>query len=138
MFLKIGLLLGLVSVPGCVPQAGTGDADVIVSLVNVTDFEASILVSGVAGDVADVQAEPVGALDSRAVAFTCLDELVIGDPFDFTAAGAQVVIDGQTVELDPFVLTQDDFACGDTIEVILSGDRAENLALNVFVLSAAP
>jgi hypothetical protein len=129
-------LAALVAVGGCPSRSAPPADDVIVSLLNVTDFEARVLVSGIVGDVADVGEELVEPLGSTSVAFTCLDELVIGDPFDPEAPGAIIIVDAETeIELDPFALRGGtDFFCGEIIQIVISGDTPETLDIHIFAL----
>lgn len=130
------LAFSLLAVLGGCPLSPPSDADVIVSILNVTDFEARVIVSGVVSDVADVGEETISPFNSTSVTFRCLDELVIGDPLDLDQPGARITVGEQTVELDPFILLAgQDFACGEIIEIIVSGESADTVALNVFVLT---
>lgn len=129
-------LCGLVT--GCAEFGGLpgGDGDVVVSIVNVTPYVVEITLSGVVGETAEPVDETVQPISSTDVAFVCLDELVVGNPLDPTIPGAVVLVDGQRVELEPFLLrAQESFRCGDIVELIISGDRADNPRIDVFVLT---
>lgn len=110
--------------------------DIVASVINVTPYEVSVVLSGVLEDSVDTVRRTVATLDSIDVGFACVDELVVGDPLDPTAPGVVVEVDGQVVEIDPFALIRDTaFACGDIVEIIVSGNGPEDIAVDVFALT---
>lgn len=132
----LGLFFLLSGCDGLALLPGSSDRSVVASIMNVTPFEVDVRISGVVGQTAEIAAETVAARDSVDVAFTCLDELVIGNPLDPGVAGAVVHTDAGPVELEPFLLRAGEaFFCGEILEIIVSGDRPENLRMDVFVLA---
>jgi len=122
------------------PQQDTGSSDrqrdIVASVINVTPFEVSVVLSGVLDDSVDTVRRTVATLDSTDVGFACVDELVVGDPLDPAAPGVVLQVDGEPVELDPFALLLDEaFVCGDIVEIIVSGNDAETIAVDVFALT---
>ncbi|MHC4064064.1 MAG: hypothetical protein ACYSUI_06125 [Planctomycetota bacterium] len=119
---------------GTAPTAGASSSrDVLASVINVTPFESSVVLSGVADDAVDTVERTIGPSDSTDVRFVCLDELVVGDPLEPAVAGIVIDADGEAAEIAPFsILVDESFVCGDVIEIIISGADAETLAVDVF------
>ncbi len=131
-------VVGLASA-GCGTPFGdppTTDGAVVASIINVTPYEVSVLVSGVLDDSVDTVEETVSPSDSTDVSFVCIDELVIGDPLEPEAAGVAIDMDGQPAEIAPFsIRSGESFQCGDILEIIVSGADRETFAVDVFALT---
>lgn len=112
--------------------------DIVASVINVTPYEVSVVLSGVLEDSVDTVRRTVATLDSIDVGFACVDELIVGDPLDPAAPGVVLEVDDEVevVEIDPFALIRDTaFACGDIVEIIVSGKNAEDITVDVFALT---
>ena len=110
--------------------------DIVASIINVTPFEVSVVLSGVLDDTVDTVRRTVPTLESTDVGFTCVGELVVGDPLEIAAAGVVIEADAGRAELPPFALLRDAvFVCGDIVEIIISGTNAETFAADVFILT---
>ena len=133
----LGTVFGLSG--GCGTQPGVGssaDGTVLASVINVTPYEVSVLLSGVLDDAVDTVEETVGPSDSADVTFVCVDELVVGDPLEPTTAGITIYAGGQVEEVGLFSIPADEwFRCGDIIEIIISGTDPETFAVDVFALT---
>ncbi len=137
------LVATVAALTGCgaaatVPDEGasTQQPDIVVSVINVTPFEVTVVLSGVLGDTVDTVRRTVPTQDSADVGFACVDEVVIGDPLDPDAPGVIVEADDGPIEFDPFaVFAGEAFACGDIIETIVSGTDPENIVVNVFAFT---
>ena len=132
-------IAGGAALAGCgtdLEDRSAAEPDIVASVINVTPYEVSVVLSGVLEDSVDTVRRTVVALDSIDVGFACVDELVVGDPLDPAAPGVVVEVDGQVVEIDPFALIRDTaFACGDIVEIIVSGNNPEDIAVDVFALT---
>ncbi len=117
--------------------AGTStERDLIASVINVTDFEVSVLISGILGGAVDTVERTVGPSGSTDVVFTCLDELVVGDALEPTQPGITIRTVLEPTTIEPFTLLAGQaFFCGDIIEVIVSGNDADSFAVDVFALT---
>ncbi len=129
----------VMSVGGCgaglTPPAST-EKDLIASVINVTNFEVSVLISGILGEAVDTVERTIGPSDSTDVVFTCLDELVVGDPLDPTQPGITIHTEDEPTTIEPFsLLAGEAFLCGDIIEIIVSGNDADSFAVDVFALT---
>lgn len=126
----------LVVLGGCGAQGSGGGGtrgDLFVSVINVTPFEVSVVLSGVQDDAVDTVERTVEPSGTSEVTFVCVDELVVGDPLNVAAAGVTISADEQTEEVSPFViLAGESYACGDIVEVIVSGATPETFAVDVF------
>ena len=125
---------------GCGAQPTTSSPaatpDVIASVINVTSFDVSIVLSGVLDDTVDTVERTIGPVDSTDVPFVCVDELVVGDPLEPTLPGVTIDVDGDPQELTPFsILAGESFECGDVIEIIVSGCDADTLNVDVFAFT---
>lgn len=124
---------------GCGAQPGGAcppNDTVLVSVINVTSYEVSVLLSGILQDAVDTVQETVGPIDSADVSFVCIDELVVGDPLEPTAPGVTINREGELEEIAPFRIPGDElFRCGDVIEIIVSGDAPESFAVDVFAFT---
>ena len=112
------------------------DGSVFVSVINVTPFDASLLVSGVRGEFVDTIERTVAGSGSTDVTFVCVDELVLGDPL--RPAVAAVVVDpgGLAEPIPPFSISADvAFFCGDIVEFVISGHDAATFAVDVFAFA---
>jgi hypothetical protein len=110
--------------------------DIVASVINVTPYEVSVVLSGILEDSVDTVQRTVATLDSIDLGFACVEELVVGDPLDPTAPGVVVEVEDQLVEFEPFALILDTaFACGDIVEIIVSGKNAEDITVDVFALT---
>ncbi len=122
---------------GCGIQPNRADAPtgtVLVSVINVTDFEVTAVLSGILGDSVDTVRKTIGPVDSIDVPFVCIDELVVGDPLEPSTPGVTIDQDGELVEIDAFsVLGNDQFRCGDVIEIIVSRGEGDFFNADVFV-----
>jgi len=106
---------------------------VIASVINVTPFEATIVLSGVREDSVDTVTRTVESVGSTDVTFVCLDELVVGDPIEPAEPGLIVELEDGPVEIEPFaVIAGESFVCGDIVEFIISGNSADTLSVDVF------
>jgi len=120
---------------GVVPGEGVEES-VYVSIINVTPFEVTITVSGVAGDLVDTVERIVPGPGSADVAFVCVDELVLGDPIDPALPAVVVDPDGLAVEIPPFsILAEEAFFCGDIVEFVISGHDEETFAVDIFAFA---
>lgn len=128
----------VMSVGGCgadLPPT-SAEQDLIASVINVTDFEVSVLISGILGDMVDTVERTIEPSGSTDVVFTCLDELVVGDPFEPTQPGITIQTPIEPITIEPFTLLAGEaFFCGDIIEIIVSGNDADSFAVNVFALT---
>ena len=133
------ILGGALAVYGCggnPSDGGPTENDVVASVINVTPFEVEAVISGVLDDSVDTVERTVGPSDSADTIFVCIDQLVVGDPLDPSLPGVTAMIDGETVGIEPFsVFAGESFACGDIVEIIISGVGAESLAVDVFSLT---
>ena len=124
---------GCGSNPGAAPH---GEPDVIASVINVTPFEVTAVISGVLGDVVDTVELTVGSVSSADQRFTCVDELVVGDPLAPEEPGVLIGTNGAAVPIDPFkLLVGETFLCGDVVEIIISGNDADTFTVDVFALT---
>ena len=132
--LGVALILPL----GCGTQPGVGsaaDCTVLVSVINVTPYDVTVLLSGILNDEVDTVERTVNPSQSMDVAFVRLDELVIGDPLEPTAAGVTIHVDGPAEEIPLTTISGHEFRCGDIIEIIVSIAEPEPFAVNVFVFT---
>lgn len=140
---RLGAACGAVAllVAACGTQPGTSskatsEPNVLASVINVTPFEINVVLSGVLADAVDTVRRTVGPSDSTDVAFVCPDELVVGDPLEPTEPGVVIEPAGQAAEVGAFtILAGESFACGDVVEIIVSGTEADTLAVDVFALT---
>ncbi len=134
--LTAAVLCAVAGIPaGCGTQL-PADRTVLVSVMNVTSFEVAVLLSGILGDAVDTVPETIGPSDSVDVTFVCIDELVVGDPLDATIAGVTIDGAGESAEIAPFSIAREEsFACGDVIEIIVSGNEPGSFAVDVFALT---
>ena len=116
-----------------------GDADdgsVFVSVINVTPFEASLVISGVRGELVDTAERTVAASGSTDVTFVCVDELVLGDPLNPAVAAVIVDPGGVAEPIPPFSISANvAFYCGDIVEFVISGHDAATFAVDVFAFA---
>ncbi len=120
---------------GC-PMEPAADGEVIASVINVTPFEIEAVLTGVLGDLADTTLVVVAPSSSVDVAFSCLDELLIGDPFMPDAPGVTLDLPQGAIGLDAFaVLSPESFLCGDIVEIIVSGSDPDDFTIDVFALT---
>ncbi len=125
---------------GCGAQAGNtrpaSQPDVLVSVINVTPYEVSAVLSAIAGDVVDTVERTVGPSGSADVTFVCADELVVGDPLEPATPGLTIDVDGEPETIDAFFIRAgESFACGDVVEIIVSGSDPDTFVVDVFALT---
>lgn len=124
---------------GCgIQSGGTGaSADtVLASVINVTPYTVTVVLSGILGDAVDTVRETVGPIDSVDVPFVCIDELVVGDPLEPAAPGVTIDREGEVEEIAPFSIpAAGRFRCGDVIEIIVSGVDPDSFAVDVFAFT---
>ncbi len=114
----------------------TSGGDVLVSVINVTPYEVSAVVSAILGDAVDTVERTVSPSGSAEITFVCPDELVVGDPLEPTAPGLTIDVDGQPEVVGAFsILAGESFACGDIVEVIVSGADPDTFVVDVFALT---
>jgi hypothetical protein len=134
-----GLLTAALAAGGCGSRPGAashGEPDVVASVINVTPFEVTAVISGVLGDVVDTVKLTVASVSSADQRFTCIDELVVGDPLAPDEAGVLIGTNGASVPIAPFkLLVGETFLCGDVVEIIVSGNDADTFAVDVFALT---
>lgn len=132
--LAAGLLCALPAA-GCGGLATEGQ-DVIASVINVTPHEITVMLSGVQGDEVDSVERTIAASSSTDVRFACLDQLVIGDANNPQVPGVLIQAGGaEPVPIDAFALIAgESFACGEIVEIIVSGNDADSFAVDVFAL----
>ncbi len=110
--------------------------DVLVSVINVTPFAVEAILSGVLDDSVDTVRPLVDPSDSSDTSFVCLDQLVVGDPIDPALPGITIQTEGEPETIAAFSILQgESFACGDIIEIIVSGIDADSFAVDVFALT---
>ena len=85
---------GCGTVPATDPPFAT-EADVTATVINVTPFEVSVLLSGIRDNNVDTVERRADTLDTAEVTFVCIDELVVGDPLAPETAGVLIDPDGQ-------------------------------------------
>jgi hypothetical protein len=120
---------------GFVPGGG-GEESVYVSVINVTPFEVTVLVSGVAGDLVDTVERTIPGPGSADVAFICVEELVLGDPIDPDLPAVSVDPEGIAGEIPPFSIRAGDaYFCGDIVEFVISGRDPDTFAVDVFAFA---
>ena len=127
-------------VAACGTQPGvsspTSGGDVLVSVINVTPYEVSAIVSAILGDAVDTVERTVSPSGSAEITFVCPDELVVGDPLEPTAPGLTIDVDGQPEVVGAFsILAGESFVCGDIVEVIVSGTDPDTFVVDVFALT---
>ncbi|MFQ5462473.1 MAG: hypothetical protein ACE5E5_07580 [Phycisphaerae bacterium] len=123
---------------GLQPAGGSETAftNVLVSVINVTPFGVDAILSGVLDDSADTVPQHVDPSDTSDTSFVCLDQLVVGDPLDPTAPGITIHTGTEPETIAAFSMLQgESFACGDVIEIIVSGIDAASFAVDVFALT---
>jgi len=124
---------------GTATPAGANETaltDVLVSVINVTPFGVDAILSGVLDDSTDTVAQHVDPSDSSDISFVCLDQLVVGDPLDATMPGITIHTGAEPETIAAFSILQgESFACGDIIEIIISGIGADSFAVDVFALT---
>lgn len=136
LFLVPGLLLA-----GCgaQPAGGGGNSsepDILASVINVTPFELSVVLSGVRDGAVDTVERDVAPSDSADVAFLCVDELVVGDPLEPAEPGILIDTAEAEEQVGAFtILRGPSYECGDIVEIIVSGTDAETFAVDVFALT---
>ncbi len=142
--LRLGITIAVLcavagSPAGCGTQLAAGpatDQEVLVSVMNVTAFDVSVLLSGILDDAVDTVSETIGPSGNVDVTFVCIDELVVGDPLDAAVAGVTIDVDGDPAEMAPFSIARaESFDCGDVIEIIVSGSEPGSFAVDVFALT---
>ncbi len=138
---RVGLGLAVVlsaTLSGCgLGLAGdAGDGSVFVSVINVTPYDASLVISGVRGDLVDTAERTVAGSGSTDVTFVCVDELVLGDPLNPAVAAVIVDPGGVAEPIPPFSISADvAFFCGDIVEFVISGHDAATFAVDVFAFA---
>ena len=122
---------------GCGVEPGsTMSADVLVSVINVTPFDVTAVLSGVRAAEVDTVQREVAPMNTADVTFVCLDSLVVGDPLAPDTPGIVIAAEGEPVEIPPFSVDGgESFVCGDVVEIIISGNDADSFAVDVFVLT---
>ena len=131
-----GIFGGALGQPTPARSSPGRSGDVLASVINVTPYDVSVVLSGILGDVVDTVESTIGPSDSTDVRFVCMDELVVGDPLEPSAAGVIVDPDGEPQEVAPFsIAAEESFNCGDVIEIIVSGNDAETFAVDIFAFT---
>ncbi len=124
---------------GCGIQSGGAGASadtVLASVINVTPYTVTVVLSGILDDAVDTVQETVGPIDSVDVPFVCIDELVVGDPLEPATPGVTIDREGEVEEIAPFSIPgAGRFRCGDVIEIIVSGDDPDSFAVDVFAFT---
>ncbi len=124
---------------GCGMQSGGSGASadtVLASVINVTPYTITVVLSGILDDAVDTVRETVGPTDSVDVPFVCIDELVVGDPLEPAAPGVAIDREGEVEEIAPFSIPGAElFRCGDVIEIIVSGVDPDSFVVDVFVFT---
>ena len=111
------------------------DEGIVVRVTNNTAYPASVVLSGVLEDAVDTVVRTVGPSSTIDVDFVCVDEVVVGDPTELSAAGVIIDVDGEVVEVASFSLPAGEyFACGDVVEVVIDGVAPDDLSAEVYVL----
>ncbi len=133
------LVVGCGTAPGVDASPSDGSAaggEVTATVINVTLFDVTALLSGIRNDDVDTVERSAGSQDTAAVTFRCIDELVVGDPLNPELPGVIIDPDGLAALVDPFsILEGESFFCGDIIEIIVSGNDIETFAVDVFAFT---